>query len=361
MGRGRSVLASRPVRGRVAFLVVLLLLAAACGGEKAAPGGAAKGKDAAGTPAEPPKPVICPLTAQERPPGFPVDHPALAIKIENSTAARPQAGLEAADIVYEELAEGGITRFMAVYHCSDASRVGPVRSARSVDPDILLEYAPVLFGYSGANEVVLGKVKSTKGVIDLRHGAHGAAYERVKGRRAPHNLFTSTEKLRALSDAKGAPRTGLTFRPDPAAPPAAPSPGAPPPPGTAVTFSFAGGEQVRYAYDPGSNTYLRFHGQTPHTAEKGEQLRATNVIVLKVKVQIGALRDAAGNTSPEITVTGEGDALLLTGANAVGGRWRRAALSDRTELVDGTGAPLQLSPGNTWIHLVPEDRPVAVQ
>ncbi|MGH2768138.1 MAG: DUF3048 domain-containing protein, partial [Actinomycetota bacterium] len=151
----------------------------------------------------PPSPVLCPLTGQERAPGFSIDHPALAIKVDNHSAARPQAGLESADIVYEELAEGGITRFLAIFHCSEADRVGPVRSARLVDPDILLEYAPVPFGYSGANPVVVEKVESTQGIVSLRHGRFGDAYERVRGRQAPHNLFTSTQKLRAPTKVKG--------------------------------------------------------------------------------------------------------------------------------------------------------------
>lgn len=361
------------MRSRHALLAGLLALAA-CG-----PGGrevSAAGKRRAASPSPPP-PVICPLTGTQLPPGSRIDHPALAIKVENSVAARPQAGLEHADIVYEELAEGGITRFLVVYHCSEARSVGPVRSARSVDPDILLEYAPVLFAYSGANPGVLSKVRSTKGVVDLRHGTNGDAYRRARGRRAPHNLFTSTGTLRALSDVRGAPETGLVFdarvlaspSPPPAgkAPkpkataPASPASSPTPPPGSAVSFSFAGTTATRYVFDPSLGAYLRFHGPTAHRSEAGPQLRAVNVVVLEVAVREGDIRDAAGNYSPEITVVGSGEAVVLRGGVAVGGRWVRRTLSDRTRLQDAGGRTIALLPGNTWIHLLPAGQPLLVE
>jgi hypothetical protein len=309
------------------------------------------------TPIGKPEPVVCPLTGQEKPSDFPVDRPVVAIKIDNIAAALPQAGLESADIVYEELAEGGITRFLAIYHCSDADRVGPVRSARLVDPDILTEYAPALFGYSGGNALVLEKVQSTEGVVDLQHGKHGDAYERVQGRRAPHNLFTSTGKLRELSDAKGPPKTGFVFGEAPA-PEASP---ASPPPGSSISLSFTAAPVVRYQYDQAAGGYLRFVADKSHNAENGSQLKTVNVVVLKVPVQPGVIRDAAGNLSPEISVIGEGEAVVLRGGIATQGRWVRKTLDDRTELQDSSGEPIPLSPGNTWIHLLPSDRPITVQ
>ncbi|MGH9195310.1 MAG: DUF3048 domain-containing protein, partial [Acidimicrobiia bacterium] len=106
--------------------LALVLTLAACGGEEPPKTKTKTARQAA----VPPKPVVCPLTGVERAAGFNISRPALAIKIDNAAPARPQAGLEYADIVYEELAEGGITRFLALFHCSDASKVGPVRSAR---------------------------------------------------------------------------------------------------------------------------------------------------------------------------------------------------------------------------------------
>lgn len=357
------------------ILVCLLLVMSSCsGGDPAKPAASAK------KPSPPPKPVFCPLTGVETSRDFPVSRPALAVKIENSVAARPQVGLDKADIVYEELAEGGITRFLAVFHCSDSESLGPIRSARMVDPDILLEYAPVLFAYSGANPLVLDKVKRTKGVTDLRHGNHGDAYRRERGRKAPHDLFSSTPALRELSDARpvsGSPGTGLVFdaaatttatasAPSPGSKKASASPSPSPSPtqtpAALLRFDYSGvSNLVRYTYDAATGTYLRFHGENAHNSASGKQIAPVNVIVLKVKVTEGEIRDAAGNASPEIIVTGSGEATVLRGGSAVTGRWTRKSLSDKTTLVDGSGKPIKLLPGRTWIHLVPEDRKVTVQ
>lgn len=349
---------------RVLSLLVVATLALASCGRGESPPRPAQAK-AVEVPPEPPKPVVCPLSGEERPPSFDVERPALAVKVDNAVAARPQAGLENADIVYEELAEGGITRFLAVYHCSDAKNLGPVRSARMVDSEILREYEPVLFAYSGANPLVLEKVKSTSGVVDLRHGKYGRAYRRVKGRPGPHDLFTSTEKIRELSNGtRGAPETGLRFAKEKS--PTKPVPnGSPsqeqPPPGTSVSFSFAGGAVVRYAYDAASGAYFRYQGDQPHTADGGSHLSATNVVVLKVRVTGGHIRDAAGNVSPEISLLGSGPAIVASRGVAKTVKWERKGLSDHLRLVDADGGQVTILPGNTWIHLLPESRTITIE
>lgn len=352
-------------------LLVLILVLSACGGGRESPEGPGRAR----APASPPKPALCPLTGKPVPSGVDIDRPALSVKIDNSPPARPQSGVQEADIVYEQLAEGGITRFNAIYHCADAAQLGPVRSARSVDPDILLEYAPVLLAYAGAAPAVQDKVAATEGITDLRHGSHGSAYRRDRSRRAPLNLYTSTEQLRSLPDAEdvsGAPETGLKFdtsaaspSPTATAPRTAPSPAAASPPATAsgaeVSFSFGGRTPSRYTYDAASGSYLRFHGTEAHRTAGGEQISAANVVVFKVEVRPGTIRDAAGNLSPEISVIGSGEAVILTGGRSVTGRWNRSSLSAKTTLTDSGGAPVKLKPGNTWIHLVPATQAVTVK
>ncbi len=319
----------------------------------------------------PPGPVYCPLTGAETTREFDLDRPALGIKVENSTASRPQAGLEGADIVYEELAEGGITRFLAIYHCNDADPVGPIRSARLVDPDIMLEYQPALMAFSGANAEVKKKVEETRGITGLRHGEHGDAFYRDKARKAPSNLFSTTEDLRGLADLRGKPQIGLQFQKPGATPPAPqptqskPGSPAPPPPapagaGASVSFSFAGSSTSKYTFDAATGSYLRSHGDTPHVNVKGDQLRAVNVVILKVKVTAGNLRDAAGNTSPEIEVVGEGEAIVVKGGASHSGIWKRADLQSKTTITDAAGAPILMLPGSTWIHLLPQERPVTL-
>lgn len=324
------------------------------------------------SPSPSPKPVICPLTGREASKEIDVDRSALAVKIDNSTAARPQAGLDSADIVYEELAEGGITRFMAVFQCSDASALGPIRSARLVDADILMEYAPVLFAFSGANSIVRTKVDSTAGITDIRFGNHGPAYRRERGRPAPHDLFSSSEKLRALSSLRGAPRLALRFDPNASAiPTPTPAPRntispsvsatATTPPGKQVSFDYSSSANATsYTYDPTSNAYLRFQRKVAHKLVTGRQVSAVNVIIMRVRVTQGTIRDAIGNYSPDITVVGEGRLVVMRGGVATEGRWVRETLSRKTRFVDSQGKPINLLPGNTWINLVPTDRQVTV-
>lgn len=337
-----------------ALLVSLLFSFAACGGKDPAK------TSAAASPS--PKPIICPLTGEEKPPEFPVDRPALGVKIDNARPARPQAGLEVADIVYEELAEGGITRFLALYHCNEAEELGPVRSARLVDPDILREYAPALFAYSGGNPEVKKKVEETDGIVNLRFGAKPEGFSRKSGRSSPHNLFTTTAKLRALSETQGSPKTEFVFSAvaqttPPTVTGATPSPS--PPIGTAVSFSYAGSASVRYNYDAGTTTYLRSQSDKPHLSVTGAQISAHNIVILKVKVVPGTIRDSAGNLSPEITVIGNGEAVFLSRGIATTGKWSRPKESDRTSLLDSAGKPYLLALGRTWIHLLPSDRPIS--
>lgn len=346
--------------------------------------GCSKGENPAvsGTPTpapspSPPKPVLCPLTGLEAPKDVDVNRPALGVKIANSKDARPQAGLENADIVYEILAEGGISRFLAIYHCDGTESLGPIRSARSADVDVLREYEPAILAYSGGHPEVRAKVKATKQLIPALDDENPKLYTFQKGRRAPQNLFSSTTKLRTVSDRTGAPKIGLVFDHNALGAPASPSPSpargttaAPPPPpaspsaspaaGNAVTFAFSGTDLRRYTFDPAAGAYLRSHGDTAHNSVSGQQLRTNNVVVLKVNVTQSNYKDAAGNFSPEITVTGGGEAVVLRGGTSITGKWMRNGLSDKMRLVDAAGKDIALLPGRTWVHLVPNGQAVTV-
>lgn len=351
------------MRIRTLCLLLLVVLFAACGGDDTSGGG---GDDTPAAQEE--EPTLCPLTGVEAAEGVNVDRPALAVKIDNAPPARPQAGLDAADIVYEEISEGGLTRFLTVFHCNDSGDVGPVRSARTVDPDILQEFGSALFGFSGANSQVLDKISEADFVGDLKHGSSGGAYARAADRKAPYNLMTSTEKLRsedAASDVEGAPKTGLKFNADvlnapaPAASGTAPSPAAPA--GNTVSFSYSNSNIVKYTYDRGSKTYLRSHGDTPHNLANGKQVSAVNVVIQKVKIVPGTVKDASGSPTQDTTVIGSGEATVLRGGTAITGKWSRASLTDNTAFTDAAGAAIEFAPGSTFIHLVPQERPVTVQ
>jgi hypothetical protein len=347
------------------FLVLAVLLAACSDGDEG-------NGDDGNLPEVVDRPTLCPLTGVEAAEGVEIDRPALAVKIDNAPPARPQAGLDAADVVYEELSEGGLTRFLTIFHCNDAELVGPVRSARTVDPEILKEYDPALFAHSGANPQVLDKIADSDWVVDLKHGDHGDAYTRASDRRAPYNLMTTTNAIRELegADAGGPPETGFTFNADVLNPPAEASPaeGASPAaaaeapaPGNSVTLSFSNANVVKYNYDPGTKTYLRSHGDVTHQLANGTQVSAVNVVVQKIKTVPGTVRDASGALTVDTTVVGSGDVTVLRGGVAVTGKWNRATLDDKTTFTDVSGETIEFAPGNTFIHLVPQDRPVTVQ
>ena len=156
----------------------------ASGGSPAIP---TTGSPSPTTPPSPP-PELCPLTGIRPEEGVP-NRPALAIKVENLPTARPQTGLSWADIVYEEPVEVGITRFIVIYQCQDASLVEPVRSARHTDPEILVQFGQPLLGYSGAVPQVIQAIREA-GIIDLSDSLVPDAYARDPARPKPHNLTT---------------------------------------------------------------------------------------------------------------------------------------------------------------------------
>lgn len=353
----------------VAVLMLVVLAAAACGGDDddGPTGSVAEGE-----------PVRCPLTGVETSDDAPIDRPALAVKIDNAPPARPPVGLEAADIVFEELGEGGLTRFLSFFHCDDAEDLGPVRSARNVDVDILQEFAPVLFGYSGANDQVLGKIESTESIIDLRHGDNADAFRRESSRNSPYNLFSSTEALRdleAAEDVEGPPSVGFEFDPEllEAETQQEPSPaeGESPsengevaePAETAetVAFEFSPATRVRYTYDADAKRYLRFHGDTPHNSSSGEQLGAVNVVILKTEITEGEVRDASGSPTMDTSVVGSGEAVVVRAGQVEFGTWNRSSLDSNTTLETRDGETIALAPGNTWVHYVEESESVDVQ
>ena len=324
------------------------------------------GRDRAGAPPPPATEArsssvaTCPLTglpAPEQP-----LRPGVAVVVADSPPARPQAGLDRADVVFQEPVEGGGAWFLAIFQCAEAAEVGPVRDPHLVDASILAQYRPVLLAFAGDRPLPPPLASAGPGIesYDARSSASASAFHRDRNRRPPHNLFTSTEKLRALSSATGSPPPLEFATPSPAPPGrgAAATPGASSPSGSAgrtVTLAYSD-ETTRYVYDPEAGNYRRFVGSEPHVVKDGSQIRVTNVVVLWVKVGEVEPRDPAGNRAPDARLEGEGDALLLQGGVERSGRWRREAGDGRLELVDRRGSPLTLAPGNSWVHLLPDTR-----
>ncbi len=289
-------------------------------------------------------PPVCPLTGRPAPGGAIPDRPALAIKVENLPEARPQAGLANADIVYEEPVEGGITRFIAIFQCRDSDRVGPVRSGRTTDAGVLVQYGKPLLGYAGAAGPVQRAIREA-GLIDVNYLVAAGAYIRDPIRAEPHNLYTATKKLYAAGRAKaGPPAPAFNYSQD------LPSKSRPV---STVHLNFSSYSDVYWKWDPSTGRWLRFHGTVAHMLESGVQVSAVNVVVQVVKVAPGRIVDAAGNPSPEVTLTGSGKAYVFRDGRMIAGTWRRPLLSDLTKFVAPSGEVIPLAPGNTWVELLP--------
>lgn len=280
----------------------------------------------------------------------------LAVKIGNSSAERPQSGLDRADVVYEELVEGGITRFMAMFLTNSVDRVGPVRSVRTVDPDIAESYH-ALFAYSGGVPPVVARLHSAANLTDVGADAASDAFRRDDNRNAPYNLYTSTDAL--WSKHPGSPPIPqFAFLPtnvDPSKTGAV---------ANHIEFKFAGnGVDAKFQYNVSTGLYERFSDGAPHLVEHPgtDQLLAfRNVVVEMVHVTPGNYTDHAGNLTNDISVVGSGAAVFFRGGRAVRGHWARSTREEPMHYTDETGARLAVAPGNTIVEMVPEGQSLFV-
>ena len=276
-----------------------------------------------------------------------LSRPALSIKVDNAPAARPQAGLNDADIVTEELVEGGLTRFLATYQSSDAASVGPIRSGRLVDADLLKELGGGIFAYSGAAAGELAVIRASSGALLLTPDTGDAGFHRDVSRPAPSNLFTSTTELY---------RAALTRDPALIAPSALFTYAATVPVGTAATgatLTFSGSASAAWTWSPGTGMYTRVEDGSPHLLVGGAQVSATDVVILSVGVRASGYVDAAHNSVPAVIVIGSGPCWVLRDGIVEEGRWQRASPEVPVALVGADGQPLTLRPGRTWLELLP--------
>lgn len=299
----------------------------------------------------PEAPPVCPLTGEEPSPQELVENPVLAVKVENIAEARPQAGLGAADVVFEEPVEGGITRFIALYQCGGSERIGPVRSARLVDADVLRQYGQPLFAYAGGVDQVFRAIRQAD-LVDLNFVKQEPLYHKDASRSAPHNLFINSTEFLDITD-EGVPPTdpAFTFEPDPPAPEASKA-------AKRIENDFSPFSNVIWKWNAKRERWFRFHDDVRHKLEQGS-VSADNVVVQIVRVRPGAIIDAAGNPSPEIDVIGEGDAYVFRDGRVIEGTWTRASEGEPTQYLDASGEPIPLKPGKTWVELFPRDRPFA--
>jgi hypothetical protein len=292
-------------------------------------------------------PPICPLTGEDPPQGVDLMRPAVALKIENSPDSRPQTGLDQADIVYEEIVEGGVTRFMAVYHCHDAAEGGPVRSARFDDPMIAKPFTRIL-AFSGANEIVLRELNEQKLIALDELNASGSLFRVPPGSTDVHSVFADTLKLRRLGKKRGkvGPPKGAYFEfgdlPDRARK------------ARSVSLHFNPNNEIKWRWK--KDRWMRFEAGVPFNSSGGEQIGTPNLLVQEVDVNnSNFITDVAGNPSPDIDLGGKGRAFLFRDGKVVVGKWN-ANKNGVPSFETKTGDPFTFEIGSTWIELVPSKK-----
>jgi hypothetical protein len=275
--------------------------------------------------------------------------PALYVKIENSPDARPQTGLESADVVYEVVAEGGITRFAAVFQSTDPGESGPVRSVRGQDPDL----AAPLSGLAVFAGGIPDYVTQIRGVAqDLSTSSpigEGPPYRRDRARRAPHNLYGNAAGFwaKATSPYDQPPKPLFTYGALPG--------GATP--ATHVSVDFSPAASVSWAWD--GTAWRRSQSGRPFTVTGSGQIGPVNLVVQFVDVQNSTFTDPAGNPVPVSTVVGSGDAEVFRNGTVIRGTWSKGDQSATTTYT-ADGKDIPLDPGRTWVELVPRGRTVGI-
>ncbi|MEO5723819.1 MAG: DUF3048 domain-containing protein [Ilumatobacteraceae bacterium] len=285
-----------------------------------------------------------PITDQAK-----ADRPALVVKIDNHPQARPQSGLNQADIVIEENVEH-LTRFAAVFQSQDADPVGPIRSGRTQDVMMLGSLNKPLFAWSGGNGRVTAAIDGSDLVDVGPYGAGAAAYFRDQSikRDSEHTLYSRTPTLFALAPAGAAPPLEqFHYLSSGAASTGTPAVG--------VTLAMDG-VNVKWAFDAASGSYLRQQDGKPHMVAGGGQVSAANVVVLSVDYQASP----ADARSPEAQTLGTGPVTVFTAGKMITGTWTRSDRLQPFTLTDSSGEQIQLTPGRTWVELARVGKSTAV-
>ena len=273
--------------------------------------------------------------------------PALCIKIENSVEARPQIGLDTADIVYEEVVEGGITRFMAVFQSNTPKSVEPVRSLRPMDVNLALPIGCPLVFSGGQVPFVDAAAATGIQLIYMDRGDPG--FSRDSGRAAPHNVIGDTATF--VSQVKGTPTVTPAFKYAAAAGQSSAATG-----GKAtktISAKMSSSSNPQWQWDATKSVWLRSEGTKPAVVMSGAQMSAANVVFLSVQVQNTKFRDPIGTPVPESIVIGSGSGWVASEGKSETIKWSKASASAPFVLTDSKGAPVTLAIGNTWVELVP--------
>lgn len=267
------------------------------------------------------------------------DVPALAVKVDNVEKGRPQAGINDADVVYEIVVEGNFTRLLALYQSHDPGVIGPVRSVRTSDFDLLDPLNKPLLSASGANSNVLTSLGNRNIITNVNAIEAGSAYFRDSGRTAPDNLFARSGALRAAGGNAGdVPPMLFDYRAS-----TDPSEGVA---SNGITINF-GSSTTSYAWN--GTGWVRTMNGTVHVDTTGRAITPENVVVMVTPYE----PSLADSRSPHAITVGEAQVFILSDGKVIQGVWSRPGPEVPIGLFNADLEPVLLTPGNTWVHLAP--------
>jgi hypothetical protein len=291
-------------------------------------------------PAESPLPTPSPsgTTAPHQSPTDPLtggelsNHEVIAAKVENIAAARPQVGLSQADVTFVQEVEGAQTRLIAVYHSRFPKRLGPIRSARSTDVQLLPLFGKPGLVYSGANASVQDKINKAS-MVPIRRTT------RDSRRVAPHNVFVNLENVAKSTKLPKARSIGWTFSEEA------------PQGSTAKAVKVrVGHDTFDFGYTSGRYT-VRWNGSRYADGESGAITKTDNVVIMKVRNHPDGNRDVMGVPSVQSDTVGQGAVTIYRDGKKIDGRWERTKVSAPLHFADKSGTPIALKPGQTWVVL----------
>jgi hypothetical protein len=286
--------------------------------------------------------AVNPLTGL---PGVPAG-PVVAVKVDNTAAGRPQWGLNQADVVYVEQVEGGLTRLAAVYASHRPARVGPVRSVRSGDLELLAQYGPMALAFSGGAAHQLALFRGSA-LVDASPAAHPDTYARVGSRSAPYNLAVDLARLsRQVADAAGIRDVGFRWADT-----------GPLPAGAAPVSGFTavvGNTPVSFRWNAAARRWQQTVAGSVVRGADGQPVSTSDVLVQFCRVTRDSRDvDQAGSPAAYTHTVGSGQAVLFRDGRRIDGTWRRPRPGDPTRFQSASGGDLLLRPGNVWVILAP--------
>ena len=334
---------------RLAALALPVLLVAGCAQTPAQTGSNAAAPTASPTVAK----VVAPLTGVSYADGSNkfLAGPVVMGKIDNSPEARPQLGLSKTDVVIDEMVEGGLTRFLAIWHSQMPSEFGPIRSVRPMDPDLATAFGGII-AYSGGQRPFVAAMKAT-GLYNADETSEQGkgTMERVTNRVAPHNLFVKAQNLQAAHPDLAAPKQLFTYNTDYTDAS-----------GTTAAISGKVVLDVKAQFPAatalwtwnGSAWARTQDGKVLTDALDGKQLTAANVVVLRVSVD-RSFKDPRYGFVPKTLLEGAGKGQVFSDGKVIDVNWTKAKATDYPSLTTASGEVVKLAPGNTWFELVPSD------